>query len=102
MSNPAPGPPAPQLGDAFDEQGQDTDLYMGLDTTRHPVKHGGHLDLSSFKRSKATLDDHQTLVSAGRILQADGIIVGLQIPNPGYGITVTNAGHFELAGDGGG
>ena len=39
-----------------------------------------HLDSSSFQGSKATLNDHESPVSTGRIFQANSIVIGLNDP----------------------
>ncbi len=42
--------------------------------------HGHHFDLGALERAEAALDDHQSFVAAGGILDGDGIVVGLQDP----------------------
>ncbi len=44
------------------------------------MEHGTHLHLRLLQRAEAAFDDHQTLISAGCILNADRIIIGLKDP----------------------
>ena len=75
-----PGLAARQLGDALDQQCQHTDLDVGLNAPRCPMVHGHHFDLGAFHRTKAALNHHESLVAAGGIFQADGIVIGFQDP----------------------
>ena len=61
-------------------QCQHTDLDMGFDSSRGPVIHRCHLDLRSLERTEAAFDDHQALVAAGGVFQADSVVVGLDDP----------------------
>jgi hypothetical protein len=44
------------------------------------VVHRHHLYLGTFQRAETTLDHHQTLVTARRILETNGIVVGFNYP----------------------
>ena len=66
--NPGPGLPAFQFCNPFYKQRQNAHLPMGLYTAGDPLKHWTYLDLGAFQGTKTTLNDHQTLVSAVRIL----------------------------------
>jgi glycosyltransferase involved in cell wall biosynthesis len=68
------------LGHPLNLQGKYTDFCMGFDSSRDPVVHRRHLDLGALERAEAAFDDHQALVAAGGIFQADSIVVGLDDP----------------------
>ena len=47
---------------------------------RQPVVHGAHFDLRTFQRAKTSFYNHQSFVTTGSVLKADGIVVGFQYP----------------------
>ena len=42
--------------------------------------HRRHFNLRFFERSETTLNHHESLIAAGHIFQANGIVVGLNDP----------------------
>jgi hypothetical protein len=42
--------------------------------------HGAHFDLRPLQRAKTSFYNHQSFVTTGSVLKADGIIVGFQHP----------------------
>ena len=69
-----------QLGYPLDEQCRHTYFHMAFNPPEGPVVHRRHLDLGPLERAEASFDDHQALVTAGGIFQADGVVVGLDHP----------------------
>jgi hypothetical protein len=81
LLNPAPGLLATQLRQPFNEEGKHADFDMGLNPSRNPMVDRRHLDPGPLQGPEATLDDHESFITAGGIFQADAVIVGFEHPS---------------------